>query len=547
MRKKQVKTQEKNGKEKAIIYCRVSSKEQEETGYSLDAQEKLLSEYAAHKGLAVAKLFRISESASGKQIRKTFNEMLHFAVSHKINSILCEKIDRLTRNLKDAATVSDWIMEDEERKIHFIKENFVVNKNTRAHENLVWDMKVAIARFYTNNLSEEVRKGQKEKIAQGWLPSKPPLGYQTIGDKGHKTHIIDEEKAPFVRRMFEMYCTGNYSSVNLADVMFREGLRNRAGKKVGKSRMYDMLVDPFYCGKIAWMGKVYPGKQEPLISTELYDRTQALLHRGLAHPMFKKHLPVFKSKMSCETCGGTVTWETHKGHWYGHCSGYQRIGMKEKCPQKKIWIRQEVVEESALALFEGLSPKNSRVLEILKESLKLSHADEISRFNAQLAELNMTIDRSQRRLETIYEDKLDGKISSQMYDDLLIKFTAQKESAMEEIGRLNKGNKEYYQAGYEIHELAAKAADIYKSEKATNEDRRMLLSYIFSDISLNAKETGFIYTLAFDFLANWTPKLNSIFVPQKSLTQTRQKGDFSPSHPILLRTWDDVRTAILEQ
>ena len=64
-------------KSKATIYCRVSSKEQEDTGYSLDAQEKLLKEYADKKGVEVIKIFRITESASGKQIRKTFNEMIN--------------------------------------------------------------------------------------------------------------------------------------------------------------------------------------------------------------------------------------------------------------------------------------------------------------------------------------------------------------------------------------------------------------------------------------------------------------------------------------
>ena len=202
---------------KVIVFCRVSSREQEETGYSLDAQEKLLTEYAEENEFVVGKIFKISESASGKQIRKMFNEMLQYATAHKIPVILCEKIDRLTRNIKDAAIVNDWIMENEGRQIHFVKENFVLSKNTRAHENLVWDMKVAIARFYTNNLSEEIRKGQKEKLTQGWMPMSAKLGYKSIGEKGHKTHVINEAIAPLVRQMFELYSTGNYSIKAVAE------------------------------------------------------------------------------------------------------------------------------------------------------------------------------------------------------------------------------------------------------------------------------------------------------------------------------------------
>ena len=96
---------------KAILFCRVSSKEQEETGYSLDDQKKILEQYANSKGFETARIFRVSESASGKQVRKLFNEMLSVARKEKIEIICCEKIDRLTRNPKDAGTIDDWIKE----------------------------------------------------------------------------------------------------------------------------------------------------------------------------------------------------------------------------------------------------------------------------------------------------------------------------------------------------------------------------------------------------------------------------------------------------
>ena len=97
---------------KTIIYARVSSREQEETGYSLDAQTKLLKDYSDKHDFEVAKTYRITESASGHQIRTTFNEMLGYAIKHGINIILCEKIDRLTRNLKDASIIDEWVKEN---------------------------------------------------------------------------------------------------------------------------------------------------------------------------------------------------------------------------------------------------------------------------------------------------------------------------------------------------------------------------------------------------------------------------------------------------
>lgn len=149
------------------MYCRVSSKEQEETGYSLPAQEKLLKEYAQRKGFTIVKVFSISESASGVKQRQVFHEMIKYAEKNRIPHLLCEKVDRLTRNLKDAIVVSDWLENNEERQLHFVKQNLVLHKDAKSDEKFRWDIEIILAKKYIANLSEEVKKGQKEKIAQG--------------------------------------------------------------------------------------------------------------------------------------------------------------------------------------------------------------------------------------------------------------------------------------------------------------------------------------------------------------------------------------------
>ena len=515
---------------RAIVYARVSSKEQEDTGYSLDAQEKLLTEYGVKNTLNVVRVFRVSESASGKQIRKTFDEMLQYATKHGIPIILCEKIDRLTRNLKDAAYVSDWINEDTEREVHFVKESFVVNDKTRAHENLVWDMKVAIARFYTNNLSEEVRKGQKEKLSQGWLPTKPPLGYKTIGEKGHKTHIIDETTAPLVRRMFELYATGNYSINALVDIMNKEGLRKN-GKKVGKSRMHEQMRDPFYYGKNRWKGEISNGLHEPLISKELFDAVQVKLDRKTDSPQYKKHLPVFKAKVKCEECSGIIAWEIQKGHWYGHCNHHRQ------CSQNK-YIRQEAVEEQLFPYFDAVAPKNLRVLQWLEKAIKEGHNEEINYNTTKREEFNRIVRMADQRIENAYRDKLDGKMPAPLCEKMISESTQEKENAIEALGKLSKGRTAYYEAGYAIHELASKATAIYKSPRATEDEKRLLLSHIFSNLTMKADRISPNYTFGFEFLAEWVPKLNLIFELAESSPIKGKEDAFASSHPVLLRRLD---------
>lgn len=214
---------------------------------------------------------------------------------------------RLTRNPKDDGTIDEWVREDSGRAVHFVKESFVVNGETKAHENLVWNMKVAIAKFYSENLSEEVKKGQKEKIAQGWLPTKPPLGYKSEGEEGHRIHVIDETTAPFIIQMFEWYATGNYSIARLEKELYEAGLRTRNGKKLGMSKIHTLLQYPFYYGKMRWKGEVLPAEHEPIINKALLDKVQILLRRKTKNPHYFKHNPLFKSKIFCEHCGGMLT------------------------------------------------------------------------------------------------------------------------------------------------------------------------------------------------------------------------------------------------
>lgn len=454
----------------AIIYARVSSREQEETGYSLDAQEKFLREYAERRSIEVVKVFRVTESASKWQIRKTLAEMLAYANKNDTNIILCEKIDRLTRNLKDAATVDDWVREDgKTREVHFVKENFVLNKNTKAHENLVWDMKVAIARFYANNLSEEVQKGQKEKTAQGWLPTKPPLGYKTIGEKGHKIHVINEKVAPYIKQMFTLYATGNYSTLSLTKKMYELGFRSRGGGRVVKSKIHKLLSDPFYYGKFVWKGKVYDGKHEPIIDRDLFEQVKAKLTRPCA-PYHSKHYKELRGKIFCGDCGKTVTWEQQKGHWYGACKQ-----CKAQLASSRKYIRQEEVEDALMDKIAFVAPKNQWILGILQKALKESHSEEIATHEAQVNGINASLQRIQQRKRTMYDDKLDDRITTDFYDQKLQEFKQEEEVLTDTLKKLKSDNTEYYKVGAAIHELAVKAGKIYKSEKATTEERRLLL------------------------------------------------------------------------
>ena len=146
---------------KAVIYARVSSKEQEKEGFSIPSQIKLLNKYAADNRLQVIQKYVDVETAK-KSGRTGFSEMIKFLrieakskQSHFCRTLLVEKTDRLYRNLKDWVTLEELDLE-----IHFVKENVVLSQNSRSSEKFMHGIKVLMAKNYIDNLSEETRKGK---------------------------------------------------------------------------------------------------------------------------------------------------------------------------------------------------------------------------------------------------------------------------------------------------------------------------------------------------------------------------------------------------
>jgi site-specific DNA recombinase len=135
-----------------------ASKEQEKEGFSIPAQLKLLKEYAAAQGFAVANEYVDVETA--KQTGRTsFGEMVAYLKAHpSIRVMLVEKTDRLYRNLKDWVTMDDLDVE-----MHFPKEGVVLSRESRSSEKFMHGIKVLMAKNYIDNLSEEARKGMQEK------------------------------------------------------------------------------------------------------------------------------------------------------------------------------------------------------------------------------------------------------------------------------------------------------------------------------------------------------------------------------------------------
>src|SRR3984957_12404107 len=235
----------------AVLYARVSSKDQEREGYSIPAQLKMLREYAQRNELQIVREFVDIETAKAAG-RKQFGEMLQFLTKNSTcRTLIVEKTDRLYRNFRDCVTLEELDVE-----IHLPKEGQVISKDSKSQAKLIHGIQVVIARNYIENLRDEVRKGRREKAAQGIYPSRPPLGYRN--NKLLRTIEVDPENAPIAQRMFELYATGSYSLAGL-----RELFKTQYGKVFSKWHLEKLIKNSFYIGTYAWEGKNYQGTHAP--------------------------------------------------------------------------------------------------------------------------------------------------------------------------------------------------------------------------------------------------------------------------------------------
>ena len=137
-------------------------------------------------------------------------------------------------------------------------------------------IKVLMAKNYVDNLSEEVKKGLREKAEQGHWPTVAPVGYVN----NRVTHRIDVDpvRGPLVARVFELYATGEYSLKALHAKRVRDRpTPPRGDRRMTKSEIHRMLQNPIYTGDFRWLGKRSKARTTPLITRDTFERVQAVL------------------------------------------------------------------------------------------------------------------------------------------------------------------------------------------------------------------------------------------------------------------------------
>src|SRR3989338_3117656 len=376
---------------KYILYARKSTDEDDRQILSIESQMAELKEFAAKEKLEIAA--SLCEAKTAKEPgRMKFGEMLSLIEQGKADGILSWHPDRLARNPIDGGRIIYMVDTGKIKSLKFPSFWFEDTPQGKFMLNIAFGQ----SKYFIDNLSENVKRGLRQKLRNGVYPGWAPLGY--LNDYKNHNIVIHTEKHKLIKRIFELYSTGGYTLKNLADKFNGLGLTSHNGKKVSPGMMLFILKNPFYYGVFKYNGELHEGKHEPIITKKLFDQAQEMLKKRGRHHEKKIHNYIFTDFMKCGTCGCAITAEEHKGHIYYRCTK-----KKGSCAEK--YVREEMLTEQLKNIMQKVSLPDDWADNMLNELNK----EKIATAQSSIVLVNS----SNEKIKTV-ESKLDILLDSHL-------------------------------------------------------------------------------------------------------------------------------------
>jgi site-specific DNA recombinase len=486
---------------KAVIFARVSSKEQEE-GHSIDAQTAKLQGYCERKGYNIAKLYQVTESSNIGE-RKQFYAMLDFVrETHKATKsrvvLAVDKVDRLMRNFKDYPAVQE-LVEKEIAEIHIVGENDVISKESNSTQKMFFNFRIMMAQSYTDATRDNVQRSNAHKIKNGEYPNRAPIGYINIRDESGRSDIIlDNERCLLVKRIFQEYSTGTYSIGDLLVMSKEWGLRNKTKTQsfLNKSHLHKVLHDKFYIGIMSIKGIEYPHKYPKLLDNATFYKCQEVIAKANKQSFKYSEKPMlFRGMINCAKCGCGYSGYEKRGHVYLRPNKKQ-----ETCDCRPINEKQvlKVVHQVLQSLHTPPA-----LLEQMKEHLKSMCSGKSEYQASEFDTLVKEIKEIERKKENLLDMMLSGSVQSitqSMYDKKMQELLQRQHEITHYLESQTKADEVFYITVKSMLELCSKAYEIFES--SSMDKKRKLMSFLLSNITINSSSVCYSLKEPFNSLTN---------------------------------------------
>lgn len=360
-------------KVKYCLYARKSTESEERQVLSIDSQIKEMLQLAERESLEIVAMKRESHSAKETGQRPVFNEIVEEIKSAKYNGILTWAPDRISRNAGDLGKIVDLMDAGYLQEIRTYGQSFRNNPN----EKFLLMILGSQAKLENDNRGVNVKRGLRTRVEMGLWPGIAPTGYLNEKQSDKKCHVIvDTERAPIIKKMFEKVAYDKWSGPKLYHWLRFELNFQTAGKKpLSLGNMYRLLSSPFFYGTFEYprnSGNWYQGKHEPLITKELFEKTQEQIKRD--NIQRGPHEFAFTKLMTCGACGSCIcAEEKYKPLKDGTIARYVYYGCgrtrNRQCKGNK-YLREEELVNQLLGIIDSIDLNQLGVQVKFEEELK---------------------------------------------------------------------------------------------------------------------------------------------------------------------------------
>ena len=467
----------------ALIYARVSTEEQAEEGQSIETQIRICKKWAKDNDYRIAEIYKDEGKSATNLNRPALQDLLARCKDDVgIDAILVQDTDRLARNTLDHLTIKA-VLKKKNIKIISISQPMI---DDSPEGNLIDTILASVNTFQSQLTGRKTSKVLEEKAKMGWYPGgRPPLGYMNA-ENSNPTSTLDKrivvlnpEVAPYIKQMFEMYSTSNYSVKFLANWLNKKGIKSVTGGLMHPSSVDNYLNDRFYVGKFLWNGKTYQGKHEKLIDEGMFNKIQEILGERNQHASRKRiHNFLLSGFAYCADCGGRFWAEYHRkksGKEYEHylCS---------KC-KTNTYVKVEDLEQQVEKIFQKIELSKEYTKEIMDSAL------------AMVKDLRQNTDSENKRL-TLKKNKLNSAlkdvedqrfvyktITDEKYLSLSSRYEADIKTIDDELAKLTIDKSEKIKELDKLLRLAENIGMAYK--EATPAQKRNYLTMFFKKFDVS--------------------------------------------------------------
>lgn len=479
---------EKNNKKYYVIYARKSLEDEDRQIASIPDQLNILNDIIISNSLLIVDE-PFTESKSAKMPGRTqFNRMLEEIYSRDdIKGIICWKLNRLFRNPKEEGEIRQLLSDGT------IEEIITPSKTYQeVDSDFMMAIEGAQAQRFIRDLREDTVRGMKHKLDNGHAPVLAPPGYRNAVEMRQGEKEIHPHKTQFhlVRKLFELFMTGNYSVEGLLLEARKLKVKSNRGNPISRTQLHKMLSNPFYTGtRYVYGGKLYTnGAHKRMLDDEEFDLIQSILARR-SHPRGIVRNDLLTGLLRCGQCKMAITSEVkHKTYKSGKTQEFVYYRCTKKrfndgvCPQP--YINGKDLEKQVLDYLQTIQ-LSSRFVEWVKKYLQLLNQEEVEVRNAKLKTLeqsyNLVLKKLDKVTNLVLEDMLTIEQGKAKKSELLI----EKQKLLDQLNNLDKHVNEWNTLTLQTFDFVRSITDRFSN--GSPDQRKTILRVIGSDLILKDK------------------------------------------------------------